>query len=91
MHLEQSAELLSATKSSCGYAEARNRSFHALGGRLRGLQMLEHVPRPHPKSSGRRHIRRMARRRGISHEDAYILWVNRRLSWSHYRYLLRKA
>jgi hypothetical protein len=44
---------------------------------------------PNPRAV--RHIDRMARRRGIPHEAAYVRWVNRRLSWSRYRYLLRKA
>lgn len=44
-----------------------------------------------PNQRAVRRIDRMARRRGISNQAAYIRWANRRLNWSRYRYLLRIA
>jgi hypothetical protein len=42
-----------------------------------------------PDERALRHIDRIARHHGISHQAAYIRWANRRLSWSRYRYLVR--
>jgi hypothetical protein len=91
MHLEQSAELLSATKSSCGMLRHATTIFMLSVATYVGYKCWSTYPGLIPNPRAVRHIGRMAHRRGISHEAAYIRWVNRRLSWSHYRYLLRKA
>jgi hypothetical protein len=91
MHLEQSAELLAATKSSCGMLRQATAIFVLSLAAYAGYKRWSTYPGLIPNPRAVRDIGRMARRRGISHEAAYIRWVNRRLSWSHYRYLLRKA
>jgi hypothetical protein len=42
-----------------------------------------------PDQRGQRRIASIARRRGISREAAHVLWANRRLRWTRFRYLLR--
>ena len=91
MHLEQSAELLSATKSSCGMLRQATAIFVLSLAAYVGYKYWSTYPGLIPNPRAVRHIGRMARRRGISYEAAYIRWANRRLSWSQYRYLLRKA
>jgi len=78
-------------KSSCGMSRQAAAFLILSLAAYVGYRYWSGYPGLIPNQRAVRHIDRMARRRGISHEAAYRRWANRRLNWSRYRYLVRRA
>ena len=82
---------LSSGKSSCAMLRPATALVILSAGAYLAYKYWTTYPNLIPSQQAVRRIDQLARRKGISHEAAYLRWSNQRLRWSRYHSLARET